>query len=68
MMVDEESHELGSDPGTESGIETACYLCYARCVNQGKHGSGVRPCARNLAAIVSREERLRRRSRKTADK
>jgi len=64
MRLDEESGESSSNPGAVNEIETACHLCYAQCVNRGKHGNGVRPCAKYVVALVSREERLRRRALK----
>lgn len=66
-MPDDKPRESGRKSLADSGIETACYLCYAQCVNPGSHGDGVRPCARNLVAVVSREERLRRRSRRQSE-
>jgi len=63
-MPDDESRESSSNPGAVNEIETACHLCYAQCVNRGKHGNGVRPCAKYVVALVSREERLRRRALK----
>jgi hypothetical protein len=64
MRSDEELRESSSNPGAENEIETACYLCYAQCVNRGNHGNGVRSCSKNVVAIVDREERLRRRAQK----
>lgn len=53
------SGAIDSSVEEEWAVETACYLCYAQCVNFGVQGKGGRPCAKGVSDIIKQRHKLR---------